>query len=282
MRSVSDEAFAWDPSLYEGSAAHYAQGRMPYPPELAAVLADRLGLDGSGRLLDLGCGPGSLTLLLAGRFDAAVGVDADADMVAEAERRATTLLVRNVTWRVLRAEDLPSDLGMFRVVTLAQSFHWMDRARVAATVRVMLEPGGAWVHVGATTHEGVSPQAETAWPQPPRAAIRELVGHYLGPGRRAGQSRLPAGHPPSGEDEVMRAAGYSGPERVDVGGGAVFDRSADDIVASVFSLSSAAPHLFGERLDSFERDLRDLLRTTSPRGVFCEVTREVTLTIWRP
>ncbi len=80
----------------------------------------------------------------------------------------------------------------------------------------------------------------------------------------------------------MRAAGYSGPERVDVGGGTVFDRSADDIVASVFSLSSAAPHLFGERLEAFESELRALLHSASPEGKFCEVTREVTLAIWRP
>ena len=60
--------------------------------------------------------------------------------------------VENVDWVHLRAEELPGDLGTFRVVTFAQSFHWMQRERVAATVREMLEPGGAWVHVHATTH----------------------------------------------------------------------------------------------------------------------------------
>lgn len=63
--------WTWDPSLYAGSAAYYARGRVPYPPELATLLAAELGLDGSGRLLDVGCGPGSLTLLLAPLFAAA-------------------------------------------------------------------------------------------------------------------------------------------------------------------------------------------------------------------
>ena len=80
----------------------------------------------------------------------------------------------------------------------------------------------------------------------------------------------------------MRGAGYVGPERVHVGGGEVVERSTAEVIAAVFSLSSAAPHLFGDRPANFERDLRSLLHRTSPDGRFCEVTREVTLSIWRP
>ena len=79
---------ARNPDLYSGAARYYTQGRMAYPPELAERLTELLGLDGTGRLLDVGCGPGSLTLLLADRFASAVGVDADAGMLAEAERLA--------------------------------------------------------------------------------------------------------------------------------------------------------------------------------------------------
>ena len=278
---MSERPFVWDESLYAGSAAHYARGRMPYPAAIADALASRLGLDGTGRLLDLGSGPGSLTLLLAGLFAEAVGVDADADMVAEGERRAGQAGVSNVTWRVLRAEELPAGLGTFRLATVAQSFHWMDQLRVATTVRDMLEPGGAWAHVGATTHRGIDTEQALPHPAPPWAAIQELVERYLGPVRRAGRSTLPSGTR-AGEDEVMRGAGYVGPERVHVGGGEVVERSTAEVIAAVFSLSSAAPHLFGDRLANFERDLRSLLHRTSPDGRFCEVTREVTLSIWRP
>ena len=52
----------YDPTIYRGSAAHYRYGRPPYPPELEAVLTKELGLDGNGRLLDAGCGPGILTV----------------------------------------------------------------------------------------------------------------------------------------------------------------------------------------------------------------------------
>jgi hypothetical protein len=65
----------WHPSLYAGSARYYATGRVGYPAALTRALAQQLGLDGSGRLLDVGCGPGSLTLLLAPWFEQATGVE---------------------------------------------------------------------------------------------------------------------------------------------------------------------------------------------------------------
>jgi SAM-dependent methyltransferase len=95
VRMTSDEISAvtlpewsWDPTLYAGSARFYAVGRVGYPVELVEVLVDALALDGSGRLLDVGCGPGSLTLLLASHFAEAIGVDADGDMLGEAARLA--------------------------------------------------------------------------------------------------------------------------------------------------------------------------------------------------
>jgi tRNA/tmRNA/rRNA uracil-C5-methylase (TrmA/RlmC/RlmD family) len=100
-----------DPWLFEGSARYYRQGRLPYPPALAAVLRDELGLDGTGRLFDVGCGPGSLTLLLAPLFEEAVGVDADPGMVAEAARQAALARVDNARWKTSHAEELPGDLG---------------------------------------------------------------------------------------------------------------------------------------------------------------------------
>jgi hypothetical protein len=79
----------------------------------------------------------------------------------------------------------------------------------------------------------------------------------------------------------MRAAGYRGPTRLVVGGNEVEDRSIDDLVASVFSLSSSTPHLFGPDLPAFEADLRDLLTTAADNGLFSERRREIEAVIWR-
>jgi len=271
----------WDETLYAGAAAYYVRGRMPYFPEVRDALRDELGLDGTGRLLDLGCGPGSATLLLADQFAEAVGVDPDAGMLDEAARAARGQGRANVRWVRRRAEELPAGLGTFRVAVFAQSFHWMDRARVASVVRGMLEPAGALVHVGATTDAGVPGEEPLPAPRPPRDEIADLVRGFLGARPRAGQGYRPTGTV-TGEDEILGAAGFRGPRRRDVGGGEIVERSEDDVVASVFSLSSAAPHLFGDRQASFEHELRQLLRRTSPDGRFCEQRRAVTLSIWRP
>lgn len=66
-----------------------------------------------------------------------------------------------------------------------------------------------------------------------------------------------------------------------MGGGEVVERGADELVAAVFSLSSAAPHLFGDRLPDFESELRELLRRESADGRFAERTVPVELRIWR-
>jgi SAM-dependent methyltransferase len=257
----------WDPTLFAGTAAHYAAGRMAYPSRLADALREALGLDGTGRLLDIGCGPGSLTVLLAPLFASAVGVDADAGMVAEARR-----LAPQIAWRRLRAEQLPADLGTFRVIAFAQSFHWMDQELVAERVRPMLDDGGTWVHVGAMTHRGVDGSAGPPWDR-----IDALVAAYLGPVRRAGAGTLPNGTR-GGEEDVMRAAGYRGPERIVVPRGEVVERSADEVVAAVLSLSGSAPHLFGDRLGSFVDDLRGVLGP----GPFAERARDLELVLWRP
>ena len=270
MAGVAD---GYGDSLYGGSAPYYAAGRLPYPPEIV----DALELDGTGRLLDVGCGPGSLTLLLARGFEQAVGIDADAGMVEEARRQA----LPNTEFRQLRAEELPAGLGTFRMISFAQSFHWLDRERVARTARSMLDADGALLYLHGTTHRSDDDTSGLPYPPPPRAEMDELIRSYLGPVRRAGSTTLPSGHPPEGEEEILRAVGLTLLRRVEVGGGRVFERSEDEIVASAYSLSSAAPHLFGDRLAEFERDLRALLRRTAPDGRFAERQHAVELELWR-
>ncbi len=277
--SGKEHKWTWDSSLYAGSAGYYAIGRVSYPAEVADALVAALELDGSGRLLDVGCGPGSLTLLLAPHVAEAIGVDADNEMLTEAARLADAKQVRNVSWRHLRGEDLPADLPPVRVVTFAQSFHWMDRSRVATAVRGMLVPSGAVVHVHATTHQGVDSDVALPHPRPPRERIARLVQRYLGPQRRAGQGVLATGTP-ADEDAVYRAAGFTGPQRLEVPGRAV-ERTADQVVASVYSLSSSAPHLFGDRIDEFDAELRQLLTQASRDGRFSEQMRPITLDMWR-
>jgi len=141
LSAATTPGWTWDPSLYAGSAPFYAVGRVGYPAEVADVLLAALALDGFGRLLDVGCGPGSLTLLLAPYFTEGIGVDADVNMLFEAARLAGKKDVRNVRWRHLRGEELPADLPQARLVTFAPSTGWIGAASPRAAYSF---PAGAW------------------------------------------------------------------------------------------------------------------------------------------
>ncbi|MFF5981789.1 class I SAM-dependent methyltransferase [Streptomyces olindensis] len=269
----------WDDTLFSGTAAYYERGRLPYAPGLADALAEALRPDGRGRLIDVGCGPGTIALNLTHLFAEIVGVDPDSGMIAEAARRAAGRgLADRSRWVRARAEALPAGLGTFSVAVFGQSFHWMDRDLVAATVRDMLLPGGALVHISDLKTEA---RTVDGLPHPavPYAAVDELVRHYLGPVRRAGRGVLPNGTP-GGEAEVLARAGFSGPRRLVVPGGQPLERSADDVVAWVFSMSFSAPHLFEGRRDDFEADLRRLLREASASGRFSERGPSTEVFVW--
>ena len=282
---MPDTGWQWDPSLYAGSAPYYSAGRVPYPVELVESVAGRLGLDGRGRALDVGCGPGSLTLQLAPWFEHVTGVDPDPQMLAEGRRRAEAAGISNVEWVHLKAEDLPADLGPFRLVTLAQSFHWMERAHVARLLHGLLTRDGALAHVHATTHRGVDGISALPYPRPPRAGIDALVGTYLGSRHRAGRGHRPTAVDQGAEDgsreaEIYRAAGFEHLGRISVPG-RVVTRTTDEVVASVFSLSYANPQLFGDRMPAFERELRMQLLEVNPDGRFSEEMRPIDVDLWR-
>ena len=181
----------YDPSFYDGAAVHYRRGRPAYSPRLEALLAEELGLDGSGRLLDIGCGPGILTVRLAHLFEGAVGLDPDPAMITEGRRAAQERDIANITWIQARAENLPAVApGPYRLVTFGQSFYWTDEVRVAEALYDMVEPGGALVLVGHQA-EGRAVPPSPGPPRIPHAEIGELVRKYLGRTRRAGQSTAP-------------------------------------------------------------------------------------------
>jgi SAM-dependent methyltransferase len=274
------DGWQWDRTLFQGSAAYYEQGRLPYAPGWVEQLAAALDLDGRGRLLDVGCGPGTVTVPLASRFDAAVGLDPDLDMLARAQRCAMEQGVPNVRWVAARAEELPAGLGRFTVVSFAQSFHWTDRNTVAKIVFRMLEPAGAVVHISDCKEPPLAGPVPLQAPAPPRAEMADLVRRHLGPQRRAGQGVLPNGTP-GREDLVVERAGFVDLRRLIVPAGGVVGRSVDDLVGWVFSRSASAPHLFGRRLGDFERDLRALLTGTSADGRFAEQLPDTEIMIWR-
>lgn len=272
--------WVWDETLFEGAAAYYAAGRPPYVAGWVDVLVEALDLDGFGRLADVGCGPGTLGLALAERFAEVVGLDPDDGMVAEAGRRARAEgLAGRTRWLRARAEEWPEGLGTFTVATFGQSFHWMERDLVAAKVREALVPGGAFVLISKPHVDRLSDEP-MPHPEAPTDRIKALAESYLGPVWRAGQGTLPNGTP-GGESAVLERAGFGDSESHLLPGGAHLERTADQVVAEVFSLSGSAPHLFGERFAEFEADLRRLLAEVSPSGLLSRRQPSTEIRIWR-
>jgi SAM-dependent methyltransferase len=256
----------YDPTIYQGSAAHYRYGRPPYSPELEAVLTKELGLDGSGRLLDAGCGPGILTVRLAPLFEETVGLDPDPDMLAEGRRAATEKGLTNIRWAQALAEDLPEAApGPYRLVTFGQSFHWTDEQRVAEKVYDMLQQGGALALIVHTVAGRRRPQSPGA-PPIPHDEIEALVEQYLGPTRRAGQGVRPE-RAHRFEDVLVRSR-FGVPQSLFVPGIPDLLRDSESVLSGYLSLSWSAPHLFGDRLEAFAQDVRSLLANRSPEGVF--------------
>ncbi|MBO0682187.1 MAG: class I SAM-dependent methyltransferase [Candidatus Dormibacteraeota bacterium] len=251
------------------TAAPYYRARPPYSPELRPALAARLGWDGSGRLLDVGCGPGVLALELEAGFAEVVGLDPEPEMLNEARAAAAGLTSASLRWVEGRAEDIPRlDLGGFDAITLGQSFHRTDREAVAGILYDTLEPGGALILVHHTLEifDDNPPRPVGGPPHPPipHPAIDAMLEQYLGRGR-------PPADPNSERHETMlRRTPFGAPEVLILPGRRDLVRSVDDVIDNYLSTSFAAPELFGERFDAFRADLAGVLAKHTDTGFFWE------------
>ena len=141
----------YDPNRFTSAIPHYAAGRPAYSERLIARLARETGLDERARVLDLGCGPGSLTLPLSRFAGTTIGIDPDAAMIA-AGREASQAAGLAIDWRVGSSFDLAADLAPLDLVTIGRAFHWMDREATLARLDELVRPGGAVALVNTELH----------------------------------------------------------------------------------------------------------------------------------
>ena len=114
--------------LFSSAVDYYAQYRPGYPQSLVDALAARAGLDGTQRVLDVGCGTGQLTIPRARHARAVVAIDPVAGMLARGQQAAQAAGAGNVTWlegdssQIAALAGPGADLAVF-----AASFHWTGR-----------------------------------------------------------------------------------------------------------------------------------------------------------
>jgi len=111
---------------------------------LAAKSLAGLQLRGDERVLDLGCGDGTITVELAARVPrgSALGVDASREMIAFAARTQPPAAHPNLTFRVADAAQLPF-AAAFDLVVSFNCLHWVrDQAAALRGIRAALAPSG--------------------------------------------------------------------------------------------------------------------------------------------
>lgn len=243
-------------SPFAGTAAYYDRFRAPYAPAAIACIVQAYGLDERARVLDLGCGPGAIAIPLSRVVGEVIAVDPEAQMIAEGQRLARARGRPNIQWLRSRAEDVPPEAGPFRVATLGQSFHWMDRDVVLRKLARLLSDGGGLALINPGKR-----RPQESWE--PLAA--EVVARFLG--RRP---RHPAANPQEPEHEpALRRSDYFS-AFVSHEFPSAITRDAPSIIGWVYSTSGGSRRLFGDRAAEFEAALTRALLSVEPTGVFHE------------
>jgi trans-aconitate 2-methyltransferase len=136
-------AHKWDPKEYNCYSSHQKQWGM----ELIA----KLGLNGTERLLDLGCGDGKVTSEIARRLPkgSVVGLDISQEMVEYAIENYPPELYSNLRFQIGDAANLQFN-EEFDIVFSSAALHWVKEHRpVLEGIKNALKPGGlAFLQMG--------------------------------------------------------------------------------------------------------------------------------------
>ncbi|HEY6419690.1 MAG TPA: class I SAM-dependent methyltransferase [Candidatus Binataceae bacterium] len=241
---------------YEGAAEYYSRYRPPYPTALVTVLRAAFRIDGRGQLLDLGSGPGSVAIPVAHLFERVVAMDPETDMLREGRTVAGRAGIENIEWVCGSSEDLSSSLGTFRLVTMGESFHRMDRRRTLQALYELINLDGGVAILGRGMPLPLPPM--TPW----RAAVSKVVRHYLG------EIPLPWDYEPPPPEELHEAYLKRSRFREPVQHSELFDAewTVESIIGNLYSMSFCNRRLLGERAAAFERDLRSAILAVEPSG----------------
>ncbi len=250
--------------LYAGTAAYYDRFRRPYPEPLFTDLRGRLPLTGAGRLLDLACGTGQVSLPLAPDFIETVAVDLEPETVAFAARKDTERGQSRITWTVGAAETVTAQ-GPFDLITVGTAFHRLDRPAVARRMREWVADDGAV----ALLWSGVPSDGEGPWQHELRRLIEEWVD-------RAGVAdRVPANWAGAMAEcshrEVLERSGFVYTGRFEFRRGETW--TVESLIGFMYSTSILSRDALGTATDEFETDVSRRLARFGRAGVFrCDAT----------
>jgi SAM-dependent methyltransferase len=133
----------WNPTgRFTGLAELYAKHRPAYPAEALDYLASRGGWTAETLVVDVGCGTGIASRLLAQRGVQVVGVEPNADMRAQAEAEDACSRAVRPSYRDGRAEATGLPGACADAVVAAQAFHWFEPEAALREFHRILKPRG--------------------------------------------------------------------------------------------------------------------------------------------
>jgi SAM-dependent methyltransferase len=132
------------------------------------VTAEALAGSTLPRVLDVGCGSGSLLRAFAPRVSSAVGVDTSRAMLTEARARCSAHA--ELDFVALDGPVLPFANASFDVVVSLLSFRYLDWDPMLSEIRRVLKPGGRLLIVDMVT----VPLSLREWPRAARDKWRQL------------------------------------------------------------------------------------------------------------
>jgi 2-polyprenyl-3-methyl-5-hydroxy-6-metoxy-1,4-benzoquinol methylase len=245
--------------LYQSTADHYAVYQIRYPDALYEAISRRFGLDGTQACMDLGCGPGIMSIPMAALCEIVYAVDPAEDMLRVGEQEAVRCGYENIAWIPGSSSVLP-DLGTehLDLVVMGKSFHWMDRTAVLDDLDVMVkQPHGGIVIAGPAGTQAM--RSDYPW-EPVVARVR---ADYLGDDGYAGSW---AYVPDTGltHRKVLESSAFSVVEEHtwDVASRV----SVPDVAGMQLSRVSTSPAVLGDRVDGFVRDVTGALMDAYPSG----------------
>jgi SAM-dependent methyltransferase len=264
------EATGYNLELFASTAPYYSRFRAPYRDSMFTMLRRKFRLDGGGALLDLGCGTGPVAIPLAPMFERVLAMDPDDEMRAEGKRIARERGIRNIEWRFGGSLDLLPALGTFRLVTIGNAFHWMDRERtIEALYPLVADDGGiAIVGVGYPFTDEV-PLA--SWRRPIEGLVRKYNDRFRG----FGMAVTPENRHESYVDRSRFTRVERWIERYEQ------SWTLDELVGNLYSSSYCNPRVLGDRTQEFERELRAIAAPLLSSGVLTEPYETFALTAWK-
>jgi ubiquinone/menaquinone biosynthesis C-methylase UbiE len=245
-------------SEFRGEVAEfYHQYRHGYPSAVIDALAEVFGLGARDVVVDLGCGTGLLTLALAGRVGAVLGMDPEPDMLGRARQAADEAGAGNVSWMLGADSDLPALRGLLgdgsvAVVTIAQALHWMRHEEVFAASVPLVRRGGG---VAVVTNGTPLWLADTGWSRALRGFLERWLGvtlTYACGTDEQSQQRYRHALAAAGFDVVTKEFDY------------VADLDLSQVVGGVYSAMSADHLPVADRRQAFTEELRQALGGDGP------------------